>query len=104
MKAGAGAHEGSADWLINGKLIAAGMNTQLEILRQTVPVDGVRNDGEVFIEFLFELSNITNVIDALVESAGEFRRYGLRRNVLVGDRGQNNQKLRRSLRAIRLVH
>src|SRR5437764_13220687 len=64
----------------------------------------MRNDGQVFIEFLFKLTNVTNVIDAFIKSAGELRSDSLSRNVLVGDRGQNDQKLRRSLWAIRLVH
>src|ERR1041384_3599096 len=104
MNAGAGAHERSADRFIDGKLVAAGMNAQLEILWQAVTIDGVRHDRQVFIEFLFELRNVTNIIDAFIKSAAKLRRDGLRRNVLVGNRGQNNQKLRRSLWAICLVH
>ena len=80
------------------------MNAQLEILRKAVTSDGVRNDRQVFIEFLFELNDIANIIDAFVKSSGELRSDGLCRNVFVGDRGQNNQQFRRSLRAIGLVH
>ena len=49
------------------------------------------NDGEVVIEFLFELNDIANVIDAFVETSCEFRGDGLDRDSLVGDGGEDHQ-------------
>ena len=76
--------------LVDGKLVAAGMHAQLERRRQAVFFDGKRDDREVFVEFLLELFHVADVIHALVETAGELRRDGLERNLLVRQRGEND--------------
>ena len=80
------------------------MHAQLEVARQPVALDCELDHREVLGELLLELRHVTNVIDTLVKAAGEFRRDSLSRNVLVGNRCENDQQFRRSLRAIRLVH
>src|SRR6185436_15781332 len=80
------------------------VHAQLQIGRQAVMPDSMRNYCKVVLKFLFELRNGPHVIDTLVESAGELRGDGLDRNPLVRDRSQNHQELRRSLRLIGFVH
>ena len=71
---------------------------------QAVLLDGKRDDGEVFVEFLLELLHIADIIHALVETAGEFRRDGLDGNLFVGERRKNDEQFRRRLRAVGFVH
>ena len=65
---------------------------------------GERDDRKVFVELLLELFHVAHVIHALVKPARELRRDGLKRNLLVRQRGQNDQQFRRRLRAVGFVH
>jgi hypothetical protein len=47
---------------------------------------------------------IADVIDALVEAAGELRRDRLDRDALIGDGGEDDEQLRRRLRAVGFIH
>ncbi len=96
--------EGAADRGIDGKFVAAGMDAQFQGIRQAVGGDGMGNDTEVFIELLPKLCDISHVIDAFVETTGEFRRDSLHGDPLVRDCSEDDEELRRCLRGIRLVH
>ena len=56
------------------------------------------------LKFLLELRHVADVIDALVEAAGEFGGDRLDGDLLVGDRRENHQQFGRRLRAVGLVH
>ena len=62
------------------------------------------DDGEVVIEFLFELHEIAHVIDSFIETTGEFRCDRLDWDSLVGDGCEDDQQFRRCLRAVGFVH
>src|SRR5215831_9952464 len=80
------------------------MNAELQILRQIVLSDRISDDGEIFIELFFKLSEIAYVIDAFVEPAGELWRDSLRGNRLVGNGRENDKQFDRGLRSVRLIH
>src|SRR5207248_802363 len=89
---------------IKRKLVAAGVDTELERLRQTKLANGERDDAQVFVEFLFKLREVADVIDAFVKPARELRRDGLRRDALAGDHGEDQKKLGGRLRRVGLIH
>ena len=104
VEAGAKLRDGAADRSIDGKFVAAGVDTQLERRREAVLLDGKRDDGEVVVEFFFKLHHVADVIHALVETSGELRRDGLQWNFFVRQRGKNDEQFRRRLRAVGFVH
>src|SRR5262249_40389791 len=87
-----------------GELVAAGVDAEFQRGRQTVALHGEGNHGEVFGELFFKLLDIADVIDAFIETAGEFRRDGLDGNTGVGNGGENQEQLGGSLRRIGFVH
>ena len=80
------------------------MDAELEIRRQSVARDGECDHGEIVLEFLLELREVADVVHALVEAAGEFRRDGLCADFFIGDGGENDEQFGRSLRRVGLVH
>lgn len=90
VKSGTGAGDGSFDRGVNGKLIGTGMDRKFQGFRKTVSGDRMGDDREVVVEFLFELNDIADIIDSLVEASGEFRGDGLDGNSLVGDGGEDH--------------
>jgi hypothetical protein len=55
----------------------------LRFFGKAVFLDGKCDDGEVFVELPLKLRRVADVIHALVETPGEFRRDGLQRNFLI---------------------
>src|SRR5215213_3977177 len=100
----AGARERASYGLVYGELVAAGVDAQLEVRRQIILRDGVRDDGDVLVELLLELRHVAYVVHALVEAARELRRDGLRGYPLVGDGREYDEQLGRRLRRVGLVH
>ena len=96
--------DGFVDDRIDGELVAARMDAQLQIRRKSELLDGELDNGDVFIEFAFEDFQIADVIDAFVKTACEFRRDCLGWNPFVREGGENEQHVARRLRDIRLVH
>lgn len=90
VKSGAGAGDGSFDGGVNGKLVGTGMDRKFQGFRKTVSGDRVGDNREVVVEFLFELIDIADVIDSLVEASGEFRCDGLDGNFLICDGGEDH--------------
>src|SRR5882724_5481425 len=89
---------------INGKLIAAGMDAELQCCWQSIAFDGESDYSEIFVELLFKLRHIAGIVDTLVEAAGEFRRNGLQRNTFIRKNRENHQQFRRRLRSISFIH
>src|SRR5437879_1205621 len=89
---------------VKRKLIAAGMDAELERSRQLVIFHRKANNRDVLAKFLFELRDVPGVVHPFVEAPSEFRSYGLNGNPFVSDRGQNYEQFRRSLRLIRLIN
>src|SRR5215510_968509 len=79
------------------------MDAQLERGWQTVLFNRKGDYSEVFAEFLFELADVANVIDALIEPAGEFWGNGLDRYGFISDCSEDEQQFGRSLGLVRLV-
>ena len=80
------------------------MHAELEGLGETVGLDSVGEDGEVVVELLFELGDVSNVVDAFVKTAGELGGDGLDGNSLVGDGSEDDEHLGRDLRVVGFVH
>src|SRR5439155_8572009 len=55
-------------------------------------------------ELLPEEFDIANVVDAFIEAARELWGDGLDWNAFIGNGGENEEKLRRGLRQVRLIH
>ena len=104
VESGTGAGDGALDGGVDRELVGAGMHGEFQGFREAICGDCVGDDGEVVVEFLFELGGIADVIDALVETSGELRCDGLDRDALVGDGGEDHQQFRRGLRAVGFVH
>ena len=104
MQASPGASEGSGDGSVNGELVAARVDAELELGRQAIASDGLCDNGQVVVKLSLELGHITDIIYALVETAGEFRRDGLHRHAGLSQRCQDNHQGRRGLRRVGLVH
>ena len=100
----AGAAKGVADDRVDGKLVAAAVHTELQVIRQAVLGNRMGDHSEVVVEFLLELLQVAHVIHALVETPGELRRDGLQRHAFICQRRENDQKLRRRLRHVGFVH
>ena len=45
------------------------MHAHFQVIRKAEFLDGQRNGGQVVVELLFELHHVTDIVDALVESA-----------------------------------
>ena len=84
VEASAGAGEGTLDGPVDGELVRAGVDAQLECLGKSVGLHGVRDDRKVVVELLLELGEIPNIVDTLVEAAGKFWGDGLDGEALVG--------------------
>lgn len=104
VEAGAGAGDGFFDGLVDGELIGAGVDGELEGLGEAVGFDGVSEDGEVVVELLLELSDVADVVDSLVKAAGELGRDGLDGDALVGDGGEDDEHLGGDLGGVSFVH
>ncbi len=52
VEAGAGAGEGAFDRRVDGEFVGAGVDGKFQAPREAVGFDGVRDDGEVVVEFL----------------------------------------------------
>ena len=104
MKSGAGAGDGFFDGLVDGELVGAGVDGKFQCLGKSVGFHGVREDGEVIVEFLFELRDVSDVVDTFVKATGELGSDGLNGNSLVGDGGENDEHLGRDLRVVGFVH
>ena len=104
MQARAAALQSAADGRVDRELVRSGMHAQFQCGWKAVAFDGMRDHREVVVEFFFKLCNITHVIDALVESSGEFRSDGLDRHVLVAESREDDQQLGGCLRRIGFIH
>ena len=80
------------------------MHAQLQVRRQAELLDREGDHREVVAELLLELREVADVIDALVEPAGELRGDRLHRHALVRERREDEQQLGRRLRGVGLVH
>ena len=60
--------------------------------------------GQVVVKFLFELDEIADIIDTLVESSCELRGNRLQANFFVCQCGQDNQQFDGRLRGVRFIH
>ena len=89
---------------VDGELVAAGVDAELEVRRQAVVCDGVTDGGHVEGHLARELRDVADVVDALVEAAAEFRGDGLDGNLLVGDGAEDDEQFGGRLRGVGLVH
>ena len=96
--------ERAADGRVDGELVAAGVDAQLERGRQAVFLDGEGDDGEVVVEFFLELLHVADVVHTFVETTSELGRNGLDGNLFIGNRGEDDEQLRRRLRTVGFVH
>ena len=80
------------------------MDAELEIRGQAVLPHGVGDDGEVVVKLLLELREVADVVNALVEAAGELRRDRLQTDAFVRERREDHQQLRRRLRRVGFIH
>ena len=55
--------------------------------------DGVGDGGDIEGELALELSDIADVVHALVEAAAEFGSDGLDGNAFIGDGGEDEEQL-----------
>ena len=104
VDAGAMLGKRATDGRVDGELVAAAVHGELQVGREAILLHRMGDDAEVVIELAFELGEVADVIDALVETAGELRRDGLDRHAFVGDGREDDEQLRRGLRAVGLVH
>ena len=80
------------DGAVEGELVAAGVQAELQRGGQSVLLHRERNDGEVLVELPLELGDIAHIINALVEAARELGCDGLQGNPLVGERGEDDEQ------------
>ena len=99
-----GAGEGALDGRVDGELVRAGVDGEFQSSWEAVGFNRVGDDGEVVVEFFFELGDIADVIDAFVEAASEFRGDGLDRDALIRNGGEDDEKLWWGLRAVSFIH
>ena len=104
VQASPGASDGSGDGSVNGELVAARVDAELELGGQAIASDGFCDNGQVVVELPLELGHITDIIHALVETAGEFRCDGLHRHAGLSQRCQDDHQGRWGLRRVGLVH
>ena len=104
VEASAGAGEGTLDGPVDGELVRAGVDAQLECLGKSVDLHGVRDDRKVVVELLLELGEIPNIVDTLVEASGELGSDGLDGEALVGNGGEDDEHLGRRLGIVGFVH
>ena len=104
VQAGPGAADRSGDGPVNGELVAARVDAELELGRQAIASDGLGDNGQVVVELPLELGDITDIIHALVEATGEFRRDGLHGHSGLGQRCQDDHQGRRGLRRVGFIH
>ena len=64
----------------------------------------MRNHRQIVAELALENGDVADVIHAFIEATTKFGRDGLKRNLRVTERGQNNQQFRRRLRRVGFVH
>src|SRR5687767_8129181 len=83
MEPGLELRQGAADNRIERKLVAARVDTELQVRGQAIALDGERNYSKVVVKLLLELRQVTHVIDAFVEAAGKLRRDRLRGNAFI---------------------
>ena len=76
------------------------MDAEFEIFRKAEFFHGKRNHCEILVEFLFKLGNVADVVNALVETACEFRGDCLCGNLLVGYCGEDEEEFDRCLRQL----
>ena len=57
-----------------GDMLRAAIQRSTKLGRQAEFSNGKGNDRQIVVEFALELRHIADVIDALIESPGEFRR------------------------------
>src|SRR5580704_3314358 len=89
---------------VDRKLVAAGMNTELEGIGQSEFLYGEGNDAQVLVELLLELRQIPYVIDAFVEPSSELWGDRLDRYMFLGDHRQDQEQLHRALGGVGLVY
>jgi hypothetical protein len=104
VQAGSGTLQCIPNDRVDTELIATAVNAELQVGWQPILLDGVCNHRQIVVEFLLELDEIADVVDSFVKSTSELRRDCLQLHFLVGERGENDQQFRWSLRRIRLVH
>ncbi len=80
------------------------MDRELEAHGQAQSLRGPLGDLHVGLEFLEEVGHVSDVVDALVEAAGELGRDGLDGHALVGEAREDHGQLRGALGALGLVH
>jgi len=93
-----------ADYRVQGKLVTARVDTELQVTGQFEFTQRKRNHIQILAELTLELPQIPDVIHTLVESPGEFGRNGLRRNTFVRDGRQDKEQFNRSLSGTRFIH
>ena len=104
VQASPGAADRSGDGPVNGELVAARVDAELELGGQAIASDGLGDNGQVVVELSLELGDITDIIHALVEAAGEFRRDGLHGHTGLSQCCQDDHQGRRGLRRIGFIH
>ena len=80
------------------------MHGELQVSREAILLNGVRDDAEVVIEFAFELGDVADVINTLIKTTGELRSDGLDWYAFICDGREDDQQFRRGLRIIGLIH
>ena len=80
------------------------MHAELQCSGKAIGLDGVGDDCEIVVEFLFEPGEVAHIVDSLVEATGEFWSDGLDGEILVGNGGQNDEHLGRGLGIIGFIH
>src|SRR5581483_5727815 len=78
----AGALQTPANRAVNRELVASRMHAELEVRRQVIALPRVCNYGEIVAKFFLEPRDISDVVDAFIETPGEFCSDGLKRNLL----------------------
>ncbi len=73
----------TAHYRVDGELVGAGVDAELEVVHQSELLDGIVDYEQVLLEFLLELLDVPAIVHALVEASGELRRYGLRWHLLL---------------------
>src|SRR6516165_10148837 len=88
---------------VNRKLVAAGMDAELEGIGEPEFADGKGNDAQVFVKLPLELREIPNVIDPFVKSSGELWSDRLNRDAFLGNHRQDEEQFHRVLGRVGLV-
>jgi hypothetical protein len=104
MDAGVETLERRMNRRIDGELIDARMDAELEVVRQPMVVDGVGDSGDIVHELKFELPLVADIIHALAEAAAKLGSDGLNRKSFLANRRQDNQQLYWNSGRVALVH